>query len=572
MTYVNAGDIARLADVGRAAVSNWRRRHDDFPQPVGGTANSPLFSLAEVEEWLRRNGKPFSLSAADLAWQRLRASGDDLRLGELVAAAGDFLEGRPAALPADVTALVAELAEERGRLDAFEFLCERYAEAHSRQLAITPPDLADLMVRLSGGGVLLDPACGLGTLLLTAKAARGQDASGSAARIAATRLRMRGVAATVHTGDSLRANGLPGGADAVVCDPPFNERTWGYEELTADPRWEFGLPPRGEPELAWVQHCLSRVRAGGTVTVLMPPAAAARRPGRRIRSNLLRAGVLRAVIAAGASDIWLLRRPEPGERTPSRVLLFDAAGDLNTVEPAWRDFLATGRGGTSVIDLLDDEVDVSPLRFGNAAGPPDYAGSRARFAAAVGDLTGALPSLSPVDPPREPPMTTIAELARGGSVAIHHSSARVGSGDQPVLTADDLTGGGPPTGWAEPGSGLVMIEPGDVVATPTGTVRVVQEIGWALGPQLTLYRVDPARLDADFLAGFLRAGSSLSRGASRLDARRTKVPRLPLAQQREYGAAFRRLADLDTALHETSKRGQELIRLALDGLAAGHLQ
>ncbi len=123
-------------------------------------------------------------------------------------------------------------------------------------------------------------------------------------------------------------------------------------------------------------------------------------------------------------------------------------------------------------------------------------------------------------------MTTIAELARGGSVAIHHSSARVGSGDQPVLTADDLTGGGQPTGWAEPGPGLVMIEPGDVVATPTGTVRVVQEIGWALGPQLTLYRVDPARLDADFLAGFLRAGSSLSRGASRLDARRTKVPRL----------------------------------------------
>ncbi|HEX4703803.1 MAG TPA: SAM-dependent methyltransferase, partial [Pseudonocardiaceae bacterium] len=71
-TTVNAGDIARLVDVGRAAVSNWRRRHDDFPQPVGGTASSPLFSLPEVEKWLRRNGKTYQVSLAERAWQRLR--------------------------------------------------------------------------------------------------------------------------------------------------------------------------------------------------------------------------------------------------------------------------------------------------------------------------------------------------------------------------------------------------------------------------------------------------------------------------------------------------------------------
>ncbi|HVV24764.1 MAG TPA: SAM-dependent methyltransferase, partial [Pseudonocardiaceae bacterium] len=88
---VNAGDIARLVDVGRAAVSNWRRRYGDFPQPVGGTASSPLFSLHEVEEWLRRNGKTYEVSLADRTWQRLRTAGDDLRLGALVAAAGALL-------------------------------------------------------------------------------------------------------------------------------------------------------------------------------------------------------------------------------------------------------------------------------------------------------------------------------------------------------------------------------------------------------------------------------------------------------------------------------------------------
>ncbi|TDD01167.1 SAM-dependent methyltransferase, partial [Nonomuraea diastatica] len=87
---VNAGDIARLAGVGRAAVSNWRRRHDDFPHPVGGTANQPLFSLRQVESWLRRYGKSYQVSLGDRVWQRLKAAGD-LRLGELVALAGVLL-------------------------------------------------------------------------------------------------------------------------------------------------------------------------------------------------------------------------------------------------------------------------------------------------------------------------------------------------------------------------------------------------------------------------------------------------------------------------------------------------
>lgn len=56
-TEVTAAGIARLAGVGRAAVSNWRRRHADFPHPVGGTETSPSFALAEVERWLRDQGK-----------------------------------------------------------------------------------------------------------------------------------------------------------------------------------------------------------------------------------------------------------------------------------------------------------------------------------------------------------------------------------------------------------------------------------------------------------------------------------------------------------------------------------
>ncbi|ORA16385.1 N-6 DNA methylase [Mycobacterium asiaticum] len=50
---VAPSDIADLAGVTRAAVSNWRKRHADFPKPVGGTVAQPLFSRAEVEDWLQ---------------------------------------------------------------------------------------------------------------------------------------------------------------------------------------------------------------------------------------------------------------------------------------------------------------------------------------------------------------------------------------------------------------------------------------------------------------------------------------------------------------------------------------
>ena len=586
---VNAGDIARLAGVGRAAVSNWRRRHDDFPQPIGGTANQPLFSLRQVESWLRRYGKSYQVSLGDRAWQRLKAAGD-LHLGELVAQAGALLtraaqvagdgDGpRPAAGPGgesaghdgagaldpELTDLILQLGGELGPLRAYEFLCERYLEAHSRRLSVTRDDIAGLMVRLVGteGATVLDPACGVGTLLLaSSRAARilGQELSETSAAIAASRLRLRGVEATIVAGDSMRRDGFAG------------ERAWGYEELTGDPRWEYGLPPRGEPELAWVQHCLTHVKPGGLVAILMPPAAASRKAGRRIRANLLRAGALRAVVSLPGSDLWLLRRPKAGERPPSEVLILDATADLSAVEPAWQAYMEDRCDQTvRIIDLLADEVDMTPARHqrrddvGRA-----FAEARDRFLAAAAVPP---PDLKVLDQPLDQPATTLGDLIKEGLVTASQAPPKMAAdgGDIPVLTSDDLLNGGSPSGSTTMQQGLVPIKPGDVVASYSA-VRVMADGGAVLGPHLTLYRVDGRRLDPDFLAGFLRAaGGRVTTGSSRFDVRRTKLPRLSLREQKAYGAAFRQLAVLEDAIRETSTLGHTLIRLGLDGLADGHL-
>src|SRR3954447_4482223 len=364
---VGAPDIARLAEVGRAAVSNWRRRYPDFPPPVGGTASSPLFGLSAVAGWFRARGKKFELSAGERAWQRLRALGDDLDLAERVSRAGAFFAFRAGILDTfdselddpELLTLLSEMTHRAGPLESFELLCRRYFEAHSRRLSATPEPVAELMARLAGPvSAILDPACGFGALALAsgAKTVLGQDSDPMTASIATVRLRLRGIEAEVHAVDALREDAFAGRtAEAVLCDPPFNERAWGHDELVGDARWEYGVPPRGEPELAWVQHCLAHVEPGGMVAILMPPTAASRRPGRRIRAKLLRTGALRAVIGLpdAGSDLWLLRRPTPDLRPPSTVLITDR---LDGVETAWLDPAAAD--AVRIIDLLDDDVDI----------------------------------------------------------------------------------------------------------------------------------------------------------------------------------------------------------------------
>ncbi|MFJ8016784.1 hypothetical protein [Streptomyces sp. NPDC096339] len=50
-------EVARMARVGRAAVVAWRRRHDDFPAPAGGTDVHPQFDRPAVVAWLLAHDK-----------------------------------------------------------------------------------------------------------------------------------------------------------------------------------------------------------------------------------------------------------------------------------------------------------------------------------------------------------------------------------------------------------------------------------------------------------------------------------------------------------------------------------
>ncbi|MFB7983818.1 hypothetical protein [Streptomyces vinaceus] len=54
---VGLAEVGRIARTGRAAVANWRRRHDDFPTPAGGTEADPEFDRSAVAAWLLAHAK-----------------------------------------------------------------------------------------------------------------------------------------------------------------------------------------------------------------------------------------------------------------------------------------------------------------------------------------------------------------------------------------------------------------------------------------------------------------------------------------------------------------------------------
>ncbi|WP_261565217.1 HsdM family class I SAM-dependent methyltransferase [Frankia gtarii] len=623
---VTASDIARLAGVGRAAVSNWRRRFVDFPQPVGGTSTSPLFALTAVEDWFDQHDRPFRVEVGDRVWQQIRGTVDDPRLGELVGHLGGFLLhhqldrdaaigllGEPDAAAArllgpaieraapdlpggfpsswepdwvPVARSAAAAADRDGHCALFEVLRVRYREVYSRQVAETPPAVAELMVGLAGlrerAGELtvLDSACGVGGLLEAARAAGvrrlfGQDIDPMAARITAAGLLLHGVGARIVAADSLLADALVGErADAVLCGPPSGQRSWPHDELVDSPWWGYGVPPRGEPELAWVQHCLAHGRRGAPVLVIMPAAAASRPAGRRIRANLLRAGALRAVLglppdlfgAGSAPDLWVLRVPGEGA-PPAQVLMGLASTDPSAVERVWLSFTGSAAAGEPgkamepgeaglppgfrrmpVADLLDGEVDLNPRRhvpvYPDSVIEREFPAVREEFLAALSSLSALTPTITPsnVSPPpdmsspvaaadstpepavvsettgaTQPAWVTVGELAKGGALTVLTAplQTRTDGGDLPLLTAADVRCGRGASGRTGELPGMLLLRSGDVVcAVAAGRIaaEVTNEVGAVLGPKVALLRVDPDRLDPHFLAGSLRAAGYRAAG------------------------------------------------------------
>lgn len=199
---------------------------------------------------------------------------------------------------------------------------------------------------------------------------------------------------------------------------------------------------------------------------------------------------------ARPSDVWVLRRPVAGEQVPSRVLL--GRGPAEEAAEMWEAFAggdAVGEGARAVpvVELLDDDVDLSPEHHLQRRASAEAGRQVAELLATA---PADLPALRLVDDVRNRPSATVAELARRGVLTVRHAprdaaTPEAGDGGAAVLTVSDLATGTVPTGRAAGAApGRIRVRPGDVVAAPMGRARVADRPA-VLGPALTVYRTDP---------------------------------------------------------------------------------
>lgn len=52
-------------------------------------------------------------------------------------------------------------------------------------------------------------------------------------------------------------------ADFVIANPPFNDKDWSGDLLRTDGRWQYGTPPVGNANYAWIQHFLYHLSRKG---------------------------------------------------------------------------------------------------------------------------------------------------------------------------------------------------------------------------------------------------------------------------------------------------------------------
>ncbi len=167
----------------------------------------------------------------------------------------------------------------------------------------------------------------------------GQESNYTTWRLAKMNLAIRGIDGQITHGDSFHNDRHPDlKADFILVNPPFNVSDWGDERLTDDKRWQYGAPPKGNANLAWVQHIVHHLAPGGAAGfVLANGSMSSGQSGEgEIRRNLIEANLVDCMVALPGqlfystqipACLWFLTRNRKGGKFRGRhseVLFIDA--------------------------------------------------------------------------------------------------------------------------------------------------------------------------------------------------------------------------------------------------------
>ena len=197
---------------------------------------------------------------------------DKQRLGQLIDMIGNIGLGDKANRSKDIL----------GRV--YEYFLSQFASAEGKKGGqfYTPRCIVQLLVEMLTPykGRVYDPCCGSGGMFVQSEKfveahggrvgdiyVFGQESNHTTWKLARMNLAIRGIDGNLgpEHADSFHRDLHPDlKADYVLANPPFNDSDWRGELLRDDKRWQFGTPPAGNANFAWVQHFIYHLAPAGT--------------------------------------------------------------------------------------------------------------------------------------------------------------------------------------------------------------------------------------------------------------------------------------------------------------------
>jgi len=231
--------------------------------------------------------------------------------------------------------------------DAYEYLMRHFAteSGKSKGQFYTPAEVSRVMAKVVGVGTaksasqtIHDPTCGSGSLLLKAHdeaksmagldlALYGQEMDNATSALA----RMNMILHDCPTAEIWKDNVLASphfttkaGAlkpfDFVVANPPFSFKAWssGFNPAEDDfKRFEFGVPPTKNGDLAFLLHILTCLKSTGKAAVNLPHGVLFRGGAEgNIRREIVRRGYVRGIIGLPANLFY-------GTGIPACIVVLD---------------------------------------------------------------------------------------------------------------------------------------------------------------------------------------------------------------------------------------------------------
>ncbi|MCC8020398.1 MAG: type I restriction-modification system subunit M [Akkermansia sp.] len=172
-----------------------------------------------------------------------------------------------------------------------------------------------------------DPCCGSGGMFVqSARFVRahsgrrgavsiyGQESNADTWKMAKMNMAIRGIDANLgeHQADTFFDDLYPNmKADFIMANPPFNLSNWGGDKLKEDKRWEYGLPPAGNANYAWIQHMIHHLAPNGKIGLVLANGALATQSSGEgeIRKKIIEDDLVEGIVAMPAQLFYSVTIP-----------------------------------------------------------------------------------------------------------------------------------------------------------------------------------------------------------------------------------------------------------------------